>query len=40
MNIVMCSENCAHQKDGYCMLDDLAHSGGSASAHCKYFRQR
>ncbi len=39
MNIIMCSENCLHQKDGYCMLDDLTHACESASAPCKYFHR-
>ena len=37
MNIVVCNENCRHQKDGYCVLDDLTHAEAAASSKCKYY---
>lgn len=40
MNMILCGEKCRHQKDGYCMLDDLTNArsedGGSK---CAYFER-
>lgn len=40
MNIITCGEDCRHQKDGYCGLDDLTHADASVSSKCKYFEKR
>lgn len=40
MNFIICSENCRHQKDGYCMLEDLTQPCGNPSAPCKYYHAR
>ncbi|MGN0679312.1 MAG: hypothetical protein ACI4JS_06600 [Oscillospiraceae bacterium] len=40
MNIVMCTEDCRHQKDGYCMLEDLTQPCDNPAAPCKYYRSR
>ena len=26
MNMIICGEECRHQKDGYCMLDNLTNA--------------
>lgn len=40
MNIVVCTEECSHQKDGCCMLEDLTLPCGDPAAPCKYFCRR
>ncbi len=40
MNIISCGENCRHQTDGYCMLEDLTHAEADASMKCRYFSPR
>lgn len=37
MNMIMCGEQCRHQKDGYCALNDLTHADSAVSSKCKYF---
>ncbi|EEG29038.1 hypothetical protein CLOSTMETH_03365 [[Clostridium] methylpentosum DSM 5476] len=37
MNLITCSSNCIHQKDGYCTLDKPSHITGSAVGGCCYF---
>ena len=40
MNFIICGENCRHQKDGYCMLDDLTHaSGETGGSKCAHFEK-
>ncbi len=39
MNFIACGENCRHQKDGYCALDDLTHADAAACSECRYFEQ-
>ncbi len=40
MNMILCGENCRHQKDGYCMLEDLTHAGsGAGGSKCVYFEK-
>ena len=40
MNMIICGEECRHQKDGYRMLDDLTHANALASSDCRYFEKR
>lgn len=40
MNMILCGENCRHQKDGYCILEDLTHArGGVGGSKCVYFEK-
>lgn len=39
MNLITCSENCAHQKEGYCNLENSMLIS-SAERKCCFFQQR
>ena len=40
MNFILCSENCKHQKDGYCCLDEYGRVTDVISSPCVYFDSR
>lgn len=41
MNLIACGENCRHQKDGYCILDDLTCARNTLEgSKCAYFEVR
>lgn len=40
MNLILCSENCKHQKDGYCCLDEYGRITDVISSPCVYFDER
>lgn len=43
MNLIPCSENCAHQRDGYCGCDEVgvvSQQLGPALTGCIYFSER
>ena len=40
MNFILCSENCKHQKDGYCCLDEYGKVTDVISSPCVYFDGR
>lgn len=40
MNLILCSENCKHQKDGYCCLDEYGRVTDVISSPCVYFDSR
>lgn len=40
MNLILCSENCKHQKDGYCCLDEYGRVTDVLSSPCVYFDSR
>lgn len=40
MNLIVCGENCVHQCDGYCGLDDIREitdPGAASKSHCIYY---
>ncbi len=37
MNIILCDENCIHQKEGYCNLTYLQYVANSSKNSCPYF---
>lgn len=37
MNIILCDENCVHQKEGYCNLTYLQYVANSSRNSCPYF---
>ncbi len=37
MNIILCDENCIHQKEGYCNLTCCQYVANSAENSCPYF---
>lgn len=40
MNFILCSENCKHQKDGYCCLEEYGQITDVTSSTCAYFDER
>lgn len=40
MNLILCSENCKHQKDGYCCLEEYGAITDVISSPCAYFDER
>ncbi len=40
MNLILCSENCRHQKDGYCCLREYGKITDVISSPCVYFDKR
>ena len=41
MSIIPCSQNCIHQSDGYCSLNEIsALTGDCGGAKCGYFERR
>lgn len=40
MNLILCSENCKHQKNGYCCLDEYGRITDVISSPCVYFDER
>lgn len=40
MNLILCSENCKHQKDGYCCLNEYGKVTDVISSPCVYFDSR
>ena len=40
MNLILCSENCKHQKDGYCCLEEYGAITDVISSHCAYFDEK
>ncbi len=40
MNFIHCSENCKHQKDGYCWLEEYGAITDVISSPCAYFDER
>ena len=38
MNMIVCSENCTHQKEGYCTLPHITQLSGVLHAACGYFQ--
>ena len=40
MNLILCSENCKHQKDGYCCLDEYGRITDVISSPCVYFDEK
>ena len=40
MNLIPCSENCKHQKDGYCCLEEYGAITDVISSPCAYFDER
>ena len=44
MSLIQCASNCAHQRDGYCTLEQAAHMTGDAAAgeteHCLYYQAK
>lgn len=40
MNLILCSENCIHQKDGYCCLEDCGKITDAVNSSCCYFDER
>lgn len=37
MNLIVCDENCRHQKEGYCTLNQITRLTGDTRAKCGYF---
>ncbi|MBQ8614138.1 MAG: hypothetical protein IJ416_08000 [Ruminiclostridium sp.] len=37
MNLILCSHNCMHQKDGYCCLEGVAVITNAAASPCCYY---
>lgn len=40
MNLILCSLNCKHQKDGYCCLDEYGRITDVISSPCVYYDER
>lgn len=40
MNLILCSENCIHQRDGYCYLEDSGRITDALDSPCCYFDER
>lgn len=38
MNLILCSEPCCHQKDGYCRLEGNAKITNALASPCCYFQ--
>lgn len=39
MNMIICSENCKHQKDGYCCLEGEMYVTNALSSPCRYYKK-
>lgn len=40
LNLILCSENCKHQKDGYCCLEEYGAITDVISSPCAYFDEK
>lgn len=40
MNMILCDENCRHQKDGYCCLEEWGKLTDALSSPCCYFEEK
>lgn len=40
MNLILCSLNCKHQKDGYCCLDEYGRITDVISSPCVYYDEK
>lgn len=40
MNLICCTQNCKHQQDGYCVLDQIARLTNSGTSPCGYFEEK
>ena len=40
MNLILCSENCKHQKDGYCCLREYGKITDVISSPCVYYDEK
>ena len=40
MNMILCGENCRHQKDGYCCLEEWGRLNDARSSPCCYFEEK
>lgn len=39
MNLICCDQNCRHQKEGYCTLNQITQLTSSPQGGCGYFRR-
>lgn len=37
MSLIVCDQNCRHQRDGYCSLDVIKQLTNQTDARCGYF---
>lgn len=37
MNLIVCGENCRHQREGYCALDNITRLTKDTRAKCGYY---
>ena len=40
MNLIVCSKDCNHQEDGYCVLNGAAQLSSSLDSKCGYYKSR
>lgn len=38
MNLIFCDQNCLHQEEGYCALNQITQLTGDPYARCGYFQ--
>ena len=39
MSLIICTQNCRHQNDGYCQLNSVTSLSGSNDAKCGYYEK-
>ena len=37
MNLIVCHDNCKHQQEGYCTLNDITKATNNGNQHCVYY---
>lgn len=40
MNLIICGEDCKHQKEGYCCLEDIAKITDAVTTSCCYYEKK
>lgn len=40
MNLIACDQNCRHQEDGYCTLNQISALSSDTGRNCGYYTQR
>ena len=39
MSLIVCGQDCRHQSDGYCALNQITSLSGSSKAKCGYYEK-
>lgn len=40
MNLIVCDQDCHHQQEGYCTLNQVTSLTGSTQSTCGYYRKK